>query len=450
MKLLFLGSYYKKDLEGYKTSWSTISREDYTYFHGQKRKTISFGCEDIYDYDAYVLDLESFSENDVSVSKNLVEPLERRFMTGALIIVFGAKSLAAYEWLGGLLGLSFVQKMGKEVQLAEGSESFLEKFIERYKKSMQWFCVFKNRLERHGDKGFYVWHNEAFEDGIFAPAVYDNYYEGDFSLKNFSGGAILVNKAQEAIGAEFTSKKGGYFFVFPQVKEKPSFLKDFIESVLPKIDSKYQIKEEKVESVPSWLSACPIPGGKNLENQLEEIGVKINELEGVAKELEDRLSVLENYRGLLWRDSYSLHKAVQNALSLLGVQIAETDRGREDLIAEYENNLLYIEITGTNGAIEVAKGRQLLDWVASAQEPHKVKGILIANPYRLNPVEERPPTKNHRLFVKEVEELAQKHDFTLLLSVDLYRVVEKILEGAKVDVEKIMQSVIKNRGLLRL
>lgn len=93
--------------------------------------------------------------------------------------------------------------------------------------------------------------------------------------------------------------------------------------------------------------------------------------------------------------------------------------------------------------------RQLQHWLWEHKESgENCKGILIINPFCLNPPSERPPSPQHALIVKEAERWATKSDVSVITTMDLFAWVDKALVGnLNVDVKN---QLLAGTGLVRL
>jgi hypothetical protein len=154
---------------------------------------------------------------------------------------------------------------------------------------------------------------------------------------------------------------------------------------------------------------------------------------------------------LLWLDGIPLQKRVREALDFLGFETEMPDpTGHgEELIAKHDTHRFLIEVTGATGSIKIDKARELVQWVLDSESPDRVRGVLVGNPFRNDPPQQRPPTENHKLFTTEVEGLATRFDFALLEVRELYRAILAKLEHKEVNVLKICEAMgLKGRVML--
>ncbi|MFC2003535.1 hypothetical protein ACFLV4_06315 [Chloroflexota bacterium] len=122
--------------------------------------------------------------------------------------------------------------------------------------------------------------------------------------------------------------------------------------------------------------------------------------------------------------------------------------------SEYGDAIL--EVEGSKDSIKIEKISQLIRDRANYSEDKKCvspKGLLIGNPFREEPLDNRPPKgTNKKLFSKELIETAEKQDIAVLLSTDLYETVSRILENKLSEEEKqaIRKRIFESTGLVKL
>jgi hypothetical protein len=200
-------------------------------------------------------------------------------------------------------------------------------------------------------------------------------------------------------------------------------------------------EEPPPEERPDWLKEIlsSMPGMAELESDSSK---RRNEIARLQSELEmddaKRLK-LERWTEILWLDGIPLQNRVSDALGFLGIPNKSKDPTghTQDLQGNCAGVPLLFEVTGSTGAIGVDKGRQLLQWIAECDDPTNTKGILIGNAFRKNCPEERPPSPNHKIFVKELEDLARRFHFGLLDVRDLFNLIVRKLHGEAIAIEHI-------------
>ncbi len=223
----------------------------------------------------------------------------------------------------------------------------------------------------------------------------------------------------------------------PRLEDKA--FKVIIEDFNPDFD------EPVPEPIPDWAGtvARALPGMNEIEARIRSLRNEMSALEeGLRKEVKNR-DALQRWAEILWLDGIALQTRVSEALTLIGIQNeSRNPTGHShDVIARHGNCEWLIEVTGSTGPITIDKGRQLLQWIAEAEKPASVKGLLIGNAFRNHPPDSRPPTANHKIFVAELEDMARRFHFGLLAVRDLYRLVCAKLSGKELSLDRFASQI---------
>jgi len=203
---------------------------------------------------------------------------------------------------------------------------------------------------------------------------------------------------------------------------------------------------------PSWIdeTASAIPGVAGIQAVCASIRAEIQQKSEQLGSEEEKLRQLASWADLLWLEGLPLQTRVSEALNLLGIAAASSDPSghTSDLAADEPGMRLVFEVTGSSGTIGIEKGRQLMQWVADAPDPACAKGVLVANAFRNEPPDKRPPSPDRRVFVLELERFAQRYHLALLDVRELYRVVCAKLSGQLVDKPTILNG-LSGDGIVR-
>jgi len=203
---------------------------------------------------------------------------------------------------------------------------------------------------------------------------------------------------------------------------------------------------------PSWAdeAASKLPGYAEAQFKRKSIQAEIDVKNEELRLQEEELRKLAGWADLLWLDGIPLQAKVSEAFNFLGVSTSSPNPTGHtgDLAAEESGSYFVFEVTGASGSIGIEKGRQLLQWVSEAPDPNTAKGVLVANAYKNQPPEKRPPTPDHRIFVLELESFAKKYHLALLDTTELYRVVCLKLSGKSIE-KSVILSGLTTDGIAR-
>jgi hypothetical protein len=208
---------------------------------------------------------------------------------------------------------------------------------------------------------------------------------------------------------------------------------------------KPDFEEPEAEAAPDWAQAVAeqLPGLEEARARVSKIQAEISDLERQKNECESRCDEITRWVEMLWLDGIALQERVREALVLIGIpaQTGDPTGHTHDLRAEFGGREFIFEVTGSSGPIGIEKGRQLLQWVLDSKDPATAKGILIANAFRKEPPENRPPNRDQRIFVKELENLATRYHLALVDVREIYALAVKKLEGVDPDVTRLCQGL---------
>ncbi|MFC1940200.1 hypothetical protein ACFLXO_05910 [Chloroflexota bacterium] len=244
--------------------------------------------------------------------------------------------------------------------------------------------------------------------------------------------------------------RNGHIILIPSdySSEHGGILENCIQSIL-KID----VPSPK----PDWVKNIVVPGQEVLQPKLNKINQSIKGLKRESQQVTSDIEQLEKWKYLLYeKGEHHLQPIVRDALSIIGFQ----DKSDIEQIAdgffscEYGDGIL--EVEGSKDTIKIEKISQLIKDRANYIEDKKItspKGILVGNPFREEPLDNRPPKgSNKSLFTKELVTTAEKQDIVVISSSDLYNIVSLILESKMSPDQKqsLRKHIFESTGLIKL
>lgn len=344
---------------------------------------------DLVDYDVFIADPEKLSEREDAQNTRLVGPqiAERVEGGGCLICFASTKNLS---WLP--VQFQPRQMSGQRITIEDGPER-LKALLEKYQAEMSYRAQF---VEQQG------W--QPLARGLNSYPVAGHASHGK--------GAVLM---------------------LPEFKNRAKVIREVLDRVIPAMVPGLRREPSPTlsEEAPDWLVEFPIPKAEEVSQQVNALEEKISRLRQDLGEKERELRGLLEYQGLLWLEGKALEAIVEKALNLLGVPAHP--KGQIDLACALPSGgELYIEVEGTAGAVQIRKGRQLLGYIAEADDPAKTLGAIIGNPYRKEHPSDRPPPGSQvGLFSPQLEGLAAKQKWPLVPATRLFDWVCRHLNGDK-------------------
>jgi hypothetical protein len=203
-------------------------------------------------------------------------------------------------------------------------------------------------------------------------------------------------------------------------------------------------------NIPSWAVEIDIPGTQPYDEKLSGLRRTQERVSQEIGALEAERNRLLNYKYLLFgTGKFVLEPAVRLSFRLLGFQVPEPDEYPADWDAYLtgpDGKTAIAEIEGAEGAIDVDKYRQLLDYIdAEVQEGKNHKGILVGNGYRVQPLDS---PERQRQFSEHVQRGAARQEFCLLPTTELFNATCAVLEapGDEELKQKIRDSIMSTIG----
>lgn len=259
-----------------------------------------------------------------------------------------------------------------------------------------------------------------------------------------AGTVYATNSVGDATAVEMPLESGGLVLFVPIPKDVPA---DRVgAAIVETVRQRLQVASP--ETIPNWVEGVTVPGA-------EEHSAEISQLEQQIGALQERLSALSSqrnevlkHRELLYASGkLVLEPAVRRAFRHLGFQVREPEdyEGEWDLDMTNPEGLSFVgEIEGPEGAVDVDKLRQLLDYqqeqVLSGSNP---KALLVGNAYRFDEPENRQPQ-----FTEHVLNGAARYQIGLISTVELFKALCAVLANPDEHTKReIRQSISECVGV---
>ena len=247
--------------------------------------------------------------------------------------------------------------------------------------------------------------------------------------------SLLKNEDDECISYVYCTDEGSVQFVFPQLVDKASFIKDLFENFIfvqlsdffPDVEAKRWIHQPVYD----------LPEEKKIKDKISEkkkqFEIEISELEKQAEEISKKE---EFYKQLLTETGTQLVQAVKKYLEWLGFTevvdkddaIGDGDIKEEDLFFKYKDQLVLLEIKGINGTSTDAECSQVDKIVSRRMKQLKtteVHGVYIVNNQKnIEPLSRQVPPFNEN----QISD-AENQDRTLIYTPQLFSLYSDIDNG---------------------
>ncbi len=227
-----------------------------------------------------------------------------------------------------------------------------------------------------------------------------------------------------------------------------SILEDCIQSIL---------NGDVPSPKPDWLNDVVVPGQEVLKPKLSKINEEIENLRVKAEQIKSDIEELDKWEYLLYEQGENrLRPVVRNVLSIIGMQDKSDIEQIADGFFTCDEGDAILEVEGSVNSIKIEKISQLIkdraNYITDKQTTSP-KGILVGNPFREEPLDNRPPKSSQRQpFTRELLQTAEKQDIVVILSTDLYNIASLSLRGQINDERKqeIRKIIFESTGLIKL
>lgn len=269
------------------------------------------------------------------------------------------------------------------------------------------------------------------------------------SLEPHGGGVLATNSAGRPVSFEFVTGTGRLCFV-PVPVDVPD---GQLGSAIARMVEEHFGGCVEAE-LPRWVADVSVPGAAANDTRIAELEKQRDAVAGELRRLSEEKSRLLSFRVLLFGYGKSLlEPVVRQSLRELGFNVLEPEdyegEWDVDLTDEGTGASAAGEVEGSEGAINVDKLRQLLEYVEAEENAGRNrKGILIGNGYRLKGLDE--PERQEQ-FTEMAVKRARGFEYCLLPTSDLFAAVCAVLErpGDEVLKKHLRHSILSTVGVWR-
>lgn len=241
---------------------------------------------------------------------------------------------------------------------------------------------------------------------------------------------FATNKFGKAIAGMSAHESGGLLLVFPQVKDKSTFLTKLLTEVLPSLAPRLFPDFEGMK----WVERTEyeIPKILALKSEIQHIREqatgKITELE---EQIQFERTSSQYLHDLITETADKLVNAVSHTLRIIGftnvvdmdTELAESGSAepkREDLQIRDQSPLILVEVKGITGFPKDSSSLQVSKYLAPRMKALKrtdIRGLSIINHHRNIP----PFERKENPFNPDVLESSEAGDYGLLTTWNLYK-----------------------------
>lgn len=210
--------------------------------------------------------------------------------------------------------------------------------------------------------------------------------------------------------------------------------------------------KEEQEPYPEWLESYQILDDKTQTELIEEHIVKIAELQQEIDFANEKLEENKKFKSILYTNGDQLVEQVFRILEkVLDCNLAGfIDEKNEDFLIQFQDVSFIGEIKGVTSNIKSEHISQLdvhyqgyMDKLQESGAKENVKEILIMNPFRNKPLDER--TEVHENQIK----LAERNNCLVIETITLLNLFEKVM-NKEISSSKVKDVFRNKKGLLSI
>ena len=258
------------------------------------------------------------------------------------------------------------------------------------------------------------------------------YFE-DIKRLGIKGLCLATNDAGKPVALEVPIGKG--WLVFLPISDHPKFGEILLQCAMRFIAQK-RVHERPP---PEWLEDFKVPSEDVLNRRLQSVSRRMATLNERLQTIRNTLLEKMEIKKLLYEGDEALENVVKKAFEEMGFTLVKKDY--MDWISSSDTGEAILEVTGSEGSIDIAKLRQLLNYLLTDYQATKTekKAILVGNHFINDPLNERGDPFTERVVME-----SGVHSICLLTTIELYKAICAIREKAiasKTIRKKIMETV---------
>ena len=235
----------------------------------------------------------------------------------------------------------------------------------------------------------------------------------------------MINRTGNPVAFTIASGNGIIHFVpYPQ----GAYDEKRLLGVIIQCAKRFLTNDIKTEE-PDWVKIINVPGENQFDSDILQLEKDMSNLQEQKETIEIQRQELIDYKGLLYEQGKPLEDIAIKSLRLIGFEAEgyAVDDMEHDIVLQSIEGRAICEVEGKdNQAINIDKLDQLNRVIDEDFNLHGTypEGILIGNPFRLSPLNQRKDP-----FTDKIKIAAVRKKFGLLTTVELFKAVTKVLEN---------------------
>jgi hypothetical protein len=285
-------------------------------------------------------------------------------------------------------------------------------------------------IEFHGNEPFKSFWN-ANKDNF----VYEAYLE-----KQIGHPLFVIEGTNQTIGFYHQIDNGHLLFVPSLRTKKPTSL--FVESLITLFDN---LKQDTGDfELPEWTREYLLPNEQRETDNLRILENELSQLLALITKQKEKIAIIEQYKISLCGSGRALEVVVQKILSEIGFEVREGAPGRDDMILNYNEQVVVAEIKGVGKSAAEKHAAQLEKWVSEYFSTHGMqpKGILIVNAFKDIPIKDRTESP----FPDQMIGYSQHREHCLITTFQLLGIYFDVLQNPEKK-DELIKNMLATQGV---
>ena len=281
--------------------------------------------------------------------------------------------------------------------------------------------------------------NQPFRD-FFDKIKGNFYYSSYFNAKN--GTCLLkIPNTDKAISAVFEQEKGKLIFLpMPYYEDEYETTAKWKKHGKTFLDALFELNTRLTSTIdgyqlPEWTYDFEILDECWRKCKIESELEKLQKLKDKIQKQQEDILKLQQYKMLLSATGEYLEEIVKVVLSEIGFTLVESEKGRSDIIAKFNDIDVVAEIKGVTKSAAEKHAAQLEKWVSQFIEEYEItpKALLIVNAFCDVPIKKR----TEAVFPNQMLKYCESRNHILLSTTQLLCLYIDIKNSPECKDEKI-------------
>lgn len=254
---------------------------------------------------------------------------------------------------------------------------------------------------------------------------------------------LKIPDGGKALAAVYEHEKGRLIFL-PQTysEEEYSDSKKWKKDAKNYLDALFELNQRLSSSLdeyalPQWTENFSILDELSEQKRIEQDLAKLEKLKLKIERQQKSLDHLQRYKALVCTSGTALEEIVKTVLTELGFVLSKAEKGRSDIIAQYDDTGVVAEIKGVSKSAAEKHAAQLEKWVSQYIEDNErtPKPLLIVNGFCEVPVFDR----NEEVFPHQMLKYCEARGHALITTTQLLCLYIEIQKNPDCKTERISE-----------